>query len=52
MPYGAKGGDTPAKDKRMEERVAALEHKNPHMSKGEAIAIAKTQLGYGKKHKK
>lgn len=49
MPYGAKGGDTPAKDKKIEKRVAAIRANHPHMPKGEAIAIAKVQLGYGKK---
>ena len=50
MPYGIRGGDTPAKDKKMEERVSHIRGGNPHMPKGEAVAIAKIQLGYGSRH--
>jgi hypothetical protein len=43
MPYGAKGGDTPAKDKKIEKVVNAIRRDHPHISKVSAIKIAKAQ---------
>jgi hypothetical protein len=42
MPYGAKGGDTPAKDKKIEKMVNAI-MKHGH-DKVSAIKIAKAQI--------
>jgi len=49
MPYGAKGGDTPAKDKKIEARVNAIRREHPHLSKVSAIKIAKASISREKK---
>lgn len=49
MPYGAKGGDTPAKDKKIEARVNAIRREHPHISKVSAIKIAKASISREKK---
>jgi len=49
VPYGAKGGDTPAKDKKIEARVNAIRREHPHLSKVSAIKIAKASISREKK---
>ncbi len=49
MPYGMPGGDTPEKDKWMENCVNSVGKSNPGKSKGDCIAICK--VSYMKSHK-
>lgn len=47
MPYGVSksvGGDSEGNDHFVESRVKSIREHNPHMTKSEAIAIAKKQL--------
>ncbi len=48
MPYGAKGGDTPSKDRAIKARADLLKKRNPSMPASERFAIAKVQTGNGK----
>lgn len=49
MPYGAKGGDTPSKDRKIEKVVNAILRDHPHLGKVSAIKIAKAQTERSKK---
>lgn len=46
MPYGAKGGDTPAKDRKIEKMVKAIMRQG--YGKVTAIKIAKAQIAKSK----
>lgn len=49
MPYGLKGGDTPAKDRKAEKVIKAIMREHPHLSKVSAIKIMKAQAARGHK---